>query len=30
VELKDTILSSAALSGGALYVRSDKRLWKLN
>lgn len=30
VALKDTILSTAALSGGALFVRSDKRLWKLN
>ncbi|SKA97841.1 PQQ-like domain-containing protein [Prosthecobacter debontii] len=29
VELKDTILSSAAISHGAVYVRSDKKLWKL-
>jgi outer membrane protein assembly factor BamB len=30
VALKDTILGTAALSGGALFIRSDKRLWKLN
>ncbi len=29
VELKDTLLSTPALSGGALFVRSDKKLWKL-
>jgi len=29
VELKDTILSTPAISDGALYVRSDKKLWKL-
>lgn len=29
VELKDTILSTPAISDGALFVRSDKKLWKL-
>lgn len=29
LELKDTILSTPALSGGAVFVRSDKKLWKL-
>lgn len=29
VDLKDTILSSAAISDGAVYVRSDKKVWKL-
>lgn len=29
LELKDTILSSAAISNGAVYIRSDKKLWKL-
>lgn len=29
VDLKDTILSSAAISDGAVYIRSDKKLWKL-
>lgn len=29
VELKDTILSTPAVSAGALFVRSDKKLWKV-
>ncbi|TDU70561.1 outer membrane protein assembly factor BamB [Prosthecobacter fusiformis] len=29
VELKDTILSTPAISDGAVYIRSDKKLWKL-
>ena len=29
VDLKDTILCTPAISNGALYVRSDKKLWKL-
>jgi outer membrane protein assembly factor BamB len=29
VELKDTILSTPAVSGGALFVRSDTKLWKV-
>lgn len=29
VALKDTILSTPAISGGAVYIRSDKKLWKL-
>ena len=29
VDLKDTILSTPAVSGGALYVRSDAKLWKV-
>lgn len=29
VDLKDTILCTPAISDGALYVRSDKKLWKL-
>ncbi|MCA1963073.1 MAG: PQQ-binding-like beta-propeller repeat protein [Prosthecobacter sp.] len=29
VELKDTILCTPAISSGAVYVRSDKKLWKL-
>lgn len=29
VELKDTILSTPAISDGALFIRSDKKLWKL-
>jgi len=27
--LADTILSTPAVAGGALYIRSDKRLWKI-
>ncbi len=27
--LKETILSTPAIAGGALYVRSDKHLWKI-
>ncbi len=30
VDLKETLLCTPALSGGAAYVRSDKHLWKLN
>lgn len=30
LELKDTILSTPAISAGAVFVRSDKKLWKLN
>jgi len=29
VELKETILSTAAISNGALFIRSDGKLWKL-
>lgn len=29
VALKDTLLCTPAISGGAVYVRSDKKLWKL-
>lgn len=29
VELKDTLLCTPAISNGAVYVRSDKKLWKL-
>jgi len=29
-DLAETILSTPALARGALYVRSDRRLWKLN
>jgi len=29
VELDDTILSTPALSGGSVYVRSDRKLWKM-
>jgi outer membrane protein assembly factor BamB len=29
IQLKDTILSTLAISNGALYIRSDKKLWKL-
>ncbi len=29
VALKETILSTPAISDGAVYVRSDKKLWKL-
>ena len=29
VELKETILSTPAISNGAVYVRSDGKLWKL-
>ncbi|MBV6499064.1 MAG: Outer membrane protein assembly factor BamB [Prosthecobacter sp.] len=29
VELKDTLLCTPAISNGAVYVRSDKALWKL-
>jgi outer membrane protein assembly factor BamB len=28
-DLKETILATPALAGGALYVRSDKHLWKI-
>ena len=28
IELEDTILCTPALSDGAIYVRSDARLWK--
>jgi hypothetical protein len=28
IDLGDTILSTPALTGGALYVRSDQTLWK--
>ena len=29
VELKESILSTPAISGGAVYIRSDGKLWKL-
>jgi outer membrane protein assembly factor BamB len=29
VELKDTVLSTPAVSGGALFIRSDGKLWKV-
>lgn len=29
IELKETILTTPAISGGAIYVRSDAKLWKL-
>jgi outer membrane protein assembly factor BamB len=29
VELKDTVLTTPAISGGALFLRSDKKLWRL-
>ena len=29
LDLGDTILSTPAISGGAIYIRSDGRLWKL-
>lgn len=29
VDLKDTVLCTPAISGGAVYLRSDKKLWKL-
>lgn len=29
VELKETVLTTPAISGGAVYVRSDAKLWKL-
>lgn len=29
IELKDTVLSTPAISSGALYVRSDSKLWRL-
>jgi hypothetical protein len=28
-EFGETILCTPAISGGALYVRSDKHLWKI-
>jgi hypothetical protein len=30
IDLKETILCTPAVSGGALYVRSDNTLWKLS
>ncbi len=30
LELNETILTTPAISGGAVYVRSDSKLWKLN
>ena len=30
IELKDTVLGTPAISSGAVYVRSDAKLWKLN
>lgn len=29
IELKETVLSTPAISGGAVYLRSDAKLWKL-
>jgi outer membrane protein assembly factor BamB len=29
IELKQTVLTTPAISGGAIYVRSDAKLWKL-
>ena len=29
IELKETVLTTPAISGGAIYVRSDAKLWKL-
>ena len=29
IELEDTILGTPAISGNAIYVRSDGHLWKL-
>jgi outer membrane protein assembly factor BamB len=29
VELKETVLTTPAISNGAIYVRSDSKLWKL-
>jgi outer membrane protein assembly factor BamB len=29
IELKETVLTTPAISGGAVYVRSDSKLWKL-
>lgn len=29
IELKETVLTTPAISGGAIYVRSDSKLWKL-
>lgn len=29
IELKETVLTTPAVSGGAIYVRSDAKLWKL-
>lgn len=29
IELNETVLSTPAISGGALYLRSDAKLWKL-
>ncbi len=30
IKLEDTILSTPSLSEGALYIRSDKQLWKFS
>ena len=30
IDLEETILCTPAISGGALYIRSDQHLWKLN
>jgi outer membrane protein assembly factor BamB len=30
IELKDTLLCTPAISNGAIFVRSDKKLWKLH
>lgn len=30
IELKETVLTTPAISGGAIYVRSDAKLWKLH
>jgi len=29
IELKETVLTTPAISGGAIYVRTDSKLWKL-
>lgn len=29
IELKETVLTTPAISGGAIYVRSDAKLWKV-
>ena len=29
IELKETVLTTPAISGGAIYLRSDAKLWKL-
>ena len=29
IDLRETVLGTPSIAGGALYVRSDKKLWKI-